>query len=188
MIHFIDKKTGKAKTAYFLREDEKYIYVNFREGQQEYRYSRGRIEIMDLECIRMPLYRPPFPVYKYFRQCYRCGKGTMMLTYITYRDNPNESLVFPYDNERLLRSQNIVLHLMDPKIEYYGVNILGDNQAYDDIMLDMFLHKIKRKFSQTIGTEYAMNVCEQCNAKQGKNYVYVAVNKFIKDQINIPTV
>lgn len=188
MIHFIDKKTGEAKTVYLLREDEKYIYVNFKEGQHEYRYSRERIGIIDLETARIPLYRPHFSVYKYFRECYNCGKGTMMLTYMTYRDNPNESLVYPYDMNRLLSKQEIFLHLMNPEIEYYGVNVLGDNKAYDDIMLEMFPYKIKRKFSQTIQTEYAMNICEHCGAKQGKNYVYIAVNRFIKNKINIPTV
>ncbi len=188
MIHFIDKKTGQAKTAHLIREDENYIYVRFGKGKPEYKYSRKRIDIKDIEEMRTPLYRPPFPVYKYFRECYNCGNGTMMLTYMTYKDNPNESLIYPYDMNRLLSKQEIFLHLMNPKIEYYGVNILGDNEAYDKIMLEMFPYKIKRKFSQTIQTEYAMNICEHCGAKQGKNYVYEAVNRFIKDKINIPVV
>ncbi|MCM1083329.1 MAG: hypothetical protein NC428_07615 [Clostridium sp.] len=187
MMYFMDKKTGEAKTAYLLKEDDKYIYVNFKEGQHEYKYSRERIEIIDLETARIPLYRPPFPVYKYFRECYNCGKGTMMLTYMTYKDNPNESLVYPYDMNWLLHHQS-VLHVINPKIEYYSVMVLGDNEAYDKIMLEMFPYKIKRKFSQTIQTEYAMNICEHCGAKQGKNFIYIAVNRFIKDQINIPTV
>ena len=37
--------------------------------------------------------------------------------------------------ERLLKNQDIFAHLQDPSIEYYDLNVIGDNENYDKLLI-----------------------------------------------------
>lgn len=128
--------------------------------------------------------RLPFIVYTYNRECYICHKKTQILTYLIYYDG-NDSLIYPWDMNRLLRGQNIFAHLQNPKIEYYGVNVLGNYEPYDKIMLENFPDRIAVRYSNTVKCSYAMNLCQHCGAKQGRNYIYEYANQMIKDKKKI---
>lgn len=180
MIKFKNKKTNEIKTAYSSREDNQRIYIKFSADGKEYGYFKENIEIISSEKNELP-----FTVYSFVKECYKCHKSTEILTYITYTDAPNEDVRFPWDLGRLLDHQDIFAHMQDPSIEYYGLNVIGDIEAFDFMLMDKFPHKIQSKYSQTMKRTYPMNICEHCGNGQGWYFVYKSVNEKIKSMYKI---
>lgn len=175
MLQFKNKKTNEIKAAYSFREDEKQIYIRFSANGKEYRYFKDNIEIINCECTDLP-----FKVYALTKECYKCHHQTEILTYITFADTPNEDVCYPWDKERLLKHQNIFAHLQDPSIEYYGLNVIGDIEEFDLMLMQKYPDKIQNKYSQTKKRTYPMNICEHCGSGQGWHYIYKDVNEKIK--------
>lgn len=177
MINFRNLKTGEIKSAFSFREEENRIYIKFTDNGKEYGYFKTNIEILENE------YKNecdlPFIVYSLNKECYKCHKDTEILTYITFRDQPNKSLAFPWDKKRLLENQDIFAHIQDPSIEYYGLNVIGDIEKYDQLLMNKYPDKIRLEFSQTKKKMYPMNICSHCGAKQGWYFVFRDVNKLI---------
>lgn len=173
MVEFKIIKSGEIKQAANIREEEGKMYVKFTEEGKEYAYSKQNIEVLsDKEKL-------PFIVYEFERVCYKCGEKTKILTYIVFDDDSNESLVYPWDKDRLLSNQDIRAHLLDPSIEYYGFNVLGRIEEFDKIMLEKYPNIIKLNHSYTQNREYAMNHCQNCGIKQGEYYIYRELNERI---------
>lgn len=185
MIRFIDKKTNEIKQAYSFRIEGKRAIVKFFPQGKEYFYLVENVELIDEPSFSME--NIPFKIYQYQRICYHCNQRTTIFTYIIYSDT-EESLTFPWDKEGLLQRQNILMHLADPSIEYYGLRVLGSYEKFDDIMLKCFPNKISVQYSKTTNSSYAMNICEHCGAKQGNHFVYANINYFIKEMIALPEV
>lgn len=120
-------------------------------------------------------------VYKYKKPCYNCGKETEIITYITCFDNQMENFSYPWDKNRILKGQDVITHLMDPSIEYYGINVVGDIEELDKKLLDMYPKQIAIRYSNTTKTKYPMNICMHCGAIQGRYFVYRDINKFIEE-------
>lgn len=148
MIKFKNRKTGEIKTAFSLREEGEKTYIKFSKDGKEYGYFRNNIEIIPPDSDKLP-----FRVYVYTKECYKCHKPTEILTYITYADKPTENVTFPYDYDRLLQHQNIVAHLQDPSIEYYGLNVIGDIKEFDHMLMEKYPERIKNK-EQRLSYEY----------------------------------
>lgn len=180
MIKFKNKKTGEIKNAYSLRETEDRLYIKFTADGKEYGYLKNNIQILNTPQAQLMC-----SVYAYTKECYRCHMPTEILTYITYRESPNEDVVYPYDFDRLIRSQNIVAHLQDPTIEYYGINVVGDIEDFDRILAEEYPARIKEVYSGTQKRNYLMNVCEHCGKGQGWYYVYRDINTLIKNKTPI---
>ncbi|MBQ3165491.1 MAG: hypothetical protein IJC02_13355 [Lachnospiraceae bacterium] len=126
-----------------------------------------------------------FKVYKIFKECYKCKKNTSVYTYIKYDDGTEEDVAFPWDKKRLLKSQNIVAHMCDSSIEYYGLKVIGDDEKYDKTMMKRYPNKIKIEYSKVLKRYYPMNLCDFCGAKQGWNYIYRQVNIMIMNMEKI---
>ncbi|WP_251006176.1 hypothetical protein [Carnobacterium sp. ISL-102] len=126
------------------------------------------------------------PVYTYKKECYRCKKETSIYTYCLFVSN-QESLFFPWDKHRLFKEQNFelgILHMKEPRIEFYPINLLGDFSNLDAKMMRKF-PTIKKRYSETRRETYCMNLCEYCNAKQGEYFVYWDMNEFISLMTNL---
>ncbi len=180
MITFTNLKTGEIKTAFSYRIDGEKTYITFTEGGKEYGYSSTNVRIHDENSSSLP-----FKVYTFKKECYRCHRHTNILTYITFSDDTAEDLVYPWDKDRLMKCQSmeqVLAHMADPTIEYYGLNVVGDNPKYDKMLLQKYPQQFKNTFSQTVGSTYLMNVCEHsdCRAGQGRNFVYRQVNELIQ--------
>lgn len=176
MFQFVIVVSGELKTAFSYREDKEKIYVTFSEGGKEYGYLKGNIKLIkDLENDL------PFLLYSYERECYNCHKMTKIITYITYNDGTNEDVTFPWDKNRLIENQDIFAHLQDPSIEYYGLNVIGDVETFDRMLMDRYPDKIKKKYSSTLKKAYPMNVCVNCGAGQGNNFVFRYVNERVAE-------
>ena len=93
----------------------------------------------------------------------------------------NDNVTFPWDKERLLQNQNIMAHLQDPSIEYYGLKVIGQDEKLDQTLMQKFPQKIQVKYSRTQNRSYPMNLCDHCGAIQGWNYIYRQVNEFIQE-------
>lgn len=143
-----------------------------------YTYNKDNIEVMEEESTTFNACS--FKVYELTKQCYKCHKDTSAFTYIVFDDGTGDDVVFPWNKERLLENQNIVAHLQDPSIEYYGLKVVGEDEELDHILMNKFPNKIKRKYSKTQGRSYPMNICDHCGAIQGWNYIYRQVNEMIK--------
>lgn len=117
--------------------------------------------------------------------CYRCHQYTDILTYIKFKDKTCEDVTYPWNKERLLKSQDVFAHVLDPSIEYYGLLVVGDLLQYDQMLMDRFPDKIKLKYSSVVKKTYPMNICCHCGAQQGNNYVYRQVNEMINAMTEI---
>lgn len=177
MIKFKNLKTGEIKAAFAVREDGEKAYIKFSSAGKEYGYFKGNIETIPQSSDKLP-----FCVYTYTKACYKCQKPTEILTYITYADRPTEDIRFPYDFDRLLAEQNIVAHLQDPSIEYYGLNVIGDIEEFDRMLMEKYPEKIKNTYSKTKNTIYPMNVCRHCGSGQGWYFIYRDINSMIQNK------
>lgn len=179
-MRFKNTKTGEIKTAFSYREDDEKVYIKFTETGKEYGYFKSNIEILDVQdnCL-------PFIVYAYEKECYKCHKPTEILTYITFLDDPTINVVPPYDKDRMLRGQDIAAHLLDPSIEYYGIDVIGDIEEYDNLLMQAYPDRIKNIFSQTKNRTYPMNVCRHCKNGQGWYYIYRDINQKIQEEKEI---
>lgn len=180
MIKFKNLKTGEIKTAFSLREDGEKTYIKFSSNGTEYGYFKSNIEIITSDINQLP-----FRVYVYTKDCYKCHKPTEILTYITYADKPAENVMFPCDYDRLFEHQNIVAHLQDPSIEYYGINVIGDIEEFDHLLMEKYPDRIKNTYSKTKNKIYPMNVCSHCGNGQGWYFIYRDINEMIKNRAEI---
>lgn len=180
MFKFKNKKTNEVKTAYAFREEGERIYIRFSADGKEYGYFKSNVEIIDGENDALP-----FKVYSLTKECYRCHQSTKILTYITFADNPAEDVCYPWDKSRLLEHQNIFAHLQDSSIEYYGLNVIGDIEEFDLMLMEKYPDRIQNKYSQTKKRTYPMNVCEHCGNGQGWYYIYKDVNEKIQEMKEI---
>ena len=180
MIVFKNLKTGETKNAFSLREDGEKTYVRFSSGEKEYGYSKHNIEIITAENVEMP-----FCVYTYMKECYKCHKSTEILTYITYADNSMENVTYPYNYDRLLAQQDVVAHLQDPSIEYYGIKVIGDIDEFDQLLIKKYPDRIKYIYSRTQNGIYPMNVCSHCGSGQGWYFIYRDINKMINSKLKL---
>lgn len=96
-------------------------------------------------------------------------------------------MTFPYDYDRLLKHQDIVAHLQDPSIEYYGLNVIGDIMEYDHMLMEKYPERIKSVYSKTKNKTYPMNVCSHCGSGQGWYFIYRDINNVIKNKEEIQT-
>lgn len=133
----------------------------------------------DLPCVDKTENNNNLKIYRYKKKCYKCGNETDILTYITYSDNLSESMVYPWDKSRALKGQDILAHLSDPSIEYYGINVIGDIESFDKKMLALYPEQIAIRYSNITKTKYPMNICSHCGAIQGRYYVYRDINTYI---------
>lgn len=175
MFQFKNKKTNEVKTAYVFREDDARIYIKFSEGGKEYGYFKDNIEIISSDGGILP-----FKVYTLPKECYKCHCPTQILTYITFADNPKEDVCYPWNKQRLLAHQDIFAHMQDSSIEYYGLNVIGDIEEFDFMLMGKYPDRIQNKYSQTKQRTYPMNICEHCGSGQGWYYIYREINKNIK--------
>lgn len=180
MIKFKNLKTDEIKTAFSLREDGEKTYIKFSSDGKEYGYFKSNIEIITSDVNKLP-----FRVYVYTKGCYKCHKPTEILTYITYADKPTENVIFPCDFDRLLEHQNIVAHLQDPSIEYYGLNVIGDIEEFDHLLMEKYPERIKNTYSKTKNRIYPMNVCIHCGNGQGWYFIYRDINEMVKNNAEI---
>lgn len=182
-MKFCIKRTGEIKDAYSLELRGEKVYVKFDENGKEYAYSKYNIELPgqegdgEKEC--------PIITYKLNKQCYKCHKSTSVFTYIVFNDGTDQDVVFPWNKERLLKNQDVLAHIQDPSIEYYGLKVVGDDEILDHILMKQFPEKIKTRYSKTQGRSYPMNLCDHCGAVQGWNFIYRQVNEMIKKMQNI---
>lgn len=182
MIRFIDKRKDEIKIANSIWEEADGIHVKFSPNGKEYIYLKNNVELLDDNSSAIS--EIPFITYTYKRKCYNCHNDTNILTYIIYQGT-EESLRFPWNKECLLKSQNIIAHLMDPSIEYYGISVIGNYEKFDNMLLKMFPDRIAVRYSKTTDSSYPMNICEHCGAKQGNYFIYSQVNDIIKNMIPI---
>lgn len=199
MIKIIDKRTGEIKEAFSIRSDENKTYIKFKSDGIEYGYNKNNIELLSesinnisnsqiKSCNLGKNSKEKFITYCYEQECYKCHKKTHILTYIIFDDGSKESLVFPWDEQRLLKNQNSWAHMLDSSIEYYGLKTIGRFPEFDEIMLKQYPDRIAVKYSQHLNAPSTMNLCEHCGAGQGQNYVYRSVNKFIQKKIPLDVV
>lgn len=88
-------------------------------------------------------------IYRWEKECYRCGKKTPVYSY--YLD---------YD-----------LADLDELFSLAGPNVgLGD-LSYVDEILSKKIPTIQMRYSKTTHSKYMANTCEHCGALQGRNYV-----------------
>lgn len=129
------------------------------------------------------------PVYTYKKECYRCKKETSIYTYCLFESN-QDSLFYPWDKHRLFKEQDFelgILHMKEPRIEFYPINLLGDFPNLDAKMMRKF-PSIKKRYSETRKKTYCMNLCEYCTAKQGEFFVYWDMNEYISLMTNLSIV
>lgn len=179
-MKFLDKRTNEIKNAYSIEVKNEKTFVQFKKDGKAYSYHSNNIEIIDESQEEMK-----HRIYQFKRPCYKCGQATTIYTYITFSDNANEDVTFPWDKERLLRNQDIFAHLQDSSIEYYGLNVIGGIEDLDEMLLEKLPEKIKMQYSRTQNRKYPMNICEHCKAKQGEYFIYRCVNKMIKNMEEI---
>ena len=182
-MKFLDKRSGEIKNVYSIEHHNEKILVRFTEKGMTYTYRPENIQIID-ELQSGGLNR----IYRLEHRCYRCKQNTTVYTYIVFSDGTDEDVTFPWDKERLLKNQDIFLHLQDPSIEYYGLQIIGGNNMLDKILQKKFPEKIKMQYSKTQKRMYPMNLCEHCGAKQGEYFIYRHINELIAKMQNIEVV
>ena len=182
MIKFKMIKTGEIKTAYSATPLDDKIIIKFSEKGKEYSYFKSNIELIEDKTV---VSKKPLIVYAYNDICYKCHKETEILTYIIFDDNTFESLTFPWDKIRLLKNQNIDMHMLDSSIEYYGLLTIGDYPVFDNILKAKYPDRFDEIYSQTVRRKYMMNKCKYCGAGQGKYYVYRNINEMIRDKQKI---
>lgn len=183
-MKYLDKRTNEIKTAYSVVATDKKVYIKFSENGREYAFNPDNVEVIEKSqdaSEQGNFHR----IYKFDRQCYTCKKSTAIYTYIIFSDGTDEDVVFPWNKKRLLKNQNIIAHLQDPSIEYYGLNVIGSDEKLDDLLQKKFPENIKVLYSKTQKRRYPMNVCEHCGAKQGEYFIYQRVNEMIMNMEEI---
>ena len=101
--------------AFSFRIDGEKTYITFTEGGKEYGYFSDNVKIHDEDAASLP-----FKIYSFKKECYRCHRNTNILTYITFSDDTADDLVYPWDKNRLMKSQSmeqVLAHMADPTIE-----------------------------------------------------------------------
>lgn len=186
------KSTGKTSLVYSAEEINNKICVKFTKDGKEYFYNKLSIEVLknDQSNIVLKSYRKeklPFIVYTFQKECFKCHGLTNIITYIKFNSRPYDDVTFPWDINRLEKNQDILAHIMDPSIEYYGLGVVGNFPKFDSMLMNAFPDRIDVRYSNTTKTSYPMNLCEHCGTPQGNYYVYRQVNEIINDmqQINI---
>lgn len=139
MLKFKILKSGETKTAFAFREDGEKIYIKFTSEGKEYGYFKNNIELICSDKSALP-----FCIYSFMKECYKCHKPTEVITYITYTDQPTEDVIFPWDLRRLLKHQDIIAHLHDSSIEYYGLNVIGDIEEFDYMLMEKYPDRIQK--------------------------------------------
>ncbi len=180
MIVFKDKRTGKIANVFSAETYDNKVAVRFEENGRIYYYNKENVELIDNSDPSAKEADIPFLVYKLDKECYKCHKITEVYTYVIFKDKTRENVTYPWDKKRLLKGQNLMAHMMDESIEYYGLSVIGDDAEYDAKMMELFPDKIQVKYSSTQDREYPMNICSYCGSGQGWNYIYRLVNKKIK--------
>lgn len=187
MTKFINLKTGEIKTAFSINIEGDNYFVKFAEKGKPYKYLKSNLQIIEnsqQENINSFKNNSlPFIVYSVPKQCWKCGNEIELLTYITYKDNPTESITFPWDKKRLLETQDIKAHMFDGrngKIEYYGVHVLGEIEKFNSLIMQKFPNRIQVKYSKQQNANYPMNICPNCGAHQGWFFLFEAVDQHIK--------
>ncbi len=177
-VKFLDKRTNTVKEAYSIsKKDDKY-HISFSPNGKEYIYNASNIEISDNK-LTHNADENRHRIYTFQQECNRCHRKTTIYTYIVFKDNIDEDVTYPWNKKRLLRNHNLLYHLEDPSIEYYGLHVLGGIEDLEMKLLDKFPGKIKMKYSKKQNCCYPMNICEHCRAKQGEYFIYRHVNKLI---------
>ncbi|PWL80537.1 MAG: hypothetical protein DBY18_04605 [Clostridia bacterium] len=72
--------------------------------------------------------------------------------------------------------------MQDPSIEYYGLNVIGDIEEFDRMLMEKYPEKIKNTYSKTKNTIYPMNVCRHCGSGQGWYFIYRDINSMIQNK------
>lgn len=179
-MKFIYKNNGKMNEAYSIIEEGNNFKVKFLENGKEYKYLKDNIEIIkdkDIEVI----------LYTYNKKCFKCGKTTIIYTYVVY-DDTFDSLKFPWDRKRLNSLKSVdstLLHLQYEEIEFYPINIIGSNKYLDKEIMKLYPNNIKYLYSSIQKRRYAMNICGNCGAQQGEFYIYKDINLIIKEMKNL---
>lgn len=179
-MKFIYKNNGKINEAYSIIEEGNNFKVKFLENGKEYKYLKDNIEIIkdkDIEVI----------LYTYNKKCFKCGKTTIIYTYVIY-DDTFDSLKFPWDRKRLNSLKSVdstLLHLQYEEIEFYPINIIGSNKYLDKEIMKLYPNNIKYLYSSIQKRRYAMNICGNCGAQQGEFYIYKDINLIIKEMKNL---
>ncbi len=187
MIYFKNKKTNQFRRAYSITPtNNNRLCVKFNEFSKEYYYSPDTIEIIsDTDINNDNSDDIPFLIYTFNQNCWKCNKDTEIITYIIFDDDTLEDVTYPWDKHRLLNNQDLWAHMVKPDIEFYGLQVIGDNKCYDEFLLNAFPANIAIRYSATTETKYAMNICNHCGSQQGNFYVYEQVNKLIQNNIEI---
>ncbi len=187
MIKFINVNTGELKTAFSATENNGKVYIRFTEKGKEYAYKKENIKIIfdEKDMHKVTEDKFPFTIYTFKKQCHMCHRHTDIITYIKFSDGTYDDVIYPWDKKRLLKNQNVLPHIFDPSIEYYGLIVVGDCEKYDKLLMDKFPDKIKIRYSATVKKAYPMNICSHCGAHQGNNYIYRYVNVMIESMQKI---
>lgn len=179
---FIDIRTKEIKEAYSIEVKNDKAYVKFTKTGRAYVYNLENIEIQKEEDFNDSV---AHRIYSLKKTCYNCGKDTSLYTYIVFKEDKDNDVVYPWNKNRLLKLQDIESHLRMPEIEFYGLKVLGDDDDLDSALLKKYPNRIALRYSATQGRKYAMNLCEHCGAKQGWFFLYKDVNQKIKDKEEI---
>lgn len=177
--------SSEIKEAYAIREENGKVFVRFNKNGKEYGYAAKNIQILDEE---VSLNQGKIVLYRFDSECYKCKKQFEVLTYIVFNDGTNENVVFPWNKERLLKRQNIAAHLQDPSIEYYGLDVLGNDDLLDEFFMNKFPKRLQKRYSNTTKSTYVANICPHCGSMKGWYYLYYEINQKIKNMQSIQTV
>ena len=173
------------KEAYAIREENGKVFVRFNKNGKEYAYAANNIQILDEEEF---LNQDKIVLYRFNSECYKRKKQFEVLTYIVFNDGTNENVIFPWNKERLLKHQNVAAHLQDPSIEYYGLEVLGNDDLLDEFFMNKFPKRLQKRYSNTTKTTYVANICPHCGSMKGWYYLYYEINQKIKNMQSIQTV
>ena len=174
-MRFRNRKDNIVKDAYSIQEDGDKVFIKFTESGKEYTYYSNNIKILDKKSSLI--------IYSFERECYKCKKKTLVLTYLLFDDGTDENLVFPWDKHRLNKEKSTEAYLMHMEyeyIEFYPIKVIGSDEELDYFMLKRFPDKINMKHSSTQKRTYPMNICQHCGAKQGEFFVYERLNLIIQ--------
>lgn len=145
MVQFVDRRNYELKTAFSIRKVNNNKYgITFTENGQEYLYNSENIDVLHTDNNEAKLDRKLL-VYAYDRECYNCKQSTKILTYIVFSGDITDILdnvTYPWNKIRALKYQDLDAHLEDPHIEYYGIEVIGDIFAYDEMMMKAYPNQI----------------------------------------------
>lgn len=128
---------------YILRDSKFGIFA----GCSNYPQCKSTIKFYDL--ILRFIYTYGVGIYKWEKECYKCGKKTPVYSYyLSYE-----------------------LAEMDYYFQGGCAEVGIGDIAYFDQILESQYPTIRTQFSKTTNISYMANTCIYCNALQGKNYV-----------------